>query len=157
MSSHLSKDLKTKYEVRAVPVRKGDTVKVMRGTYKGREGKIQTVYRKRWAIHIEKLTREKTNGKCILPNISYVKQEPKLKSPYTHHSALLPHSSSIRAEKLFWKERREFPRKRTSTRKVWLVSTESNLLAPSYYSILVANKMFSQYFFNSLYISRFSN
>lgn len=63
LSSHLSKDLRTKYDVRAVPVRKGDTVKVLRGTYKGREGKIQSVYRKRWAIHIEKLTREKTNGK----------------------------------------------------------------------------------------------
>jgi large subunit ribosomal protein L26e len=63
MSSHLTKDLKTKYDVRSVPVRKGDTVKVLRGTFKGREGKVITVYRKKWAIHIEKLTREKTNGK----------------------------------------------------------------------------------------------
>jgi large subunit ribosomal protein L26e len=63
MSSHLSKDLRTKYEVRAVPVRKGDTVKIMRGTLKGREGKVQAVYRKRWALHIEKIVREKTNGK----------------------------------------------------------------------------------------------
>ena len=59
----MNKDLRTKYEVRAIPVRKGDTVKVVRGTCKGREGKIITVYRKKWAIHIEKLTREKTNGK----------------------------------------------------------------------------------------------
>ena len=65
MSSHLSKDLKTKYDVRAVPVRKGDTVKVMRGTFKGREGKIQAVYRKRWCLHIEKIVREKTNGKLL--------------------------------------------------------------------------------------------
>jgi ribosomal protein uL24 len=66
MSCHLNKELKTKYEVRAVPVRKGDTVKVMRGTFKGREGKVQSVYRKRWALHIEKLTREKTNGSLSL-------------------------------------------------------------------------------------------
>ena len=59
----MSKDLKTKHDVRAIPVRKGDTVKVMRGTFKGREGKVQTVYRKKWCIHIEKVTREKTNGK----------------------------------------------------------------------------------------------
>jgi large subunit ribosomal protein L26e len=65
MSCHLNKELKSKYDVRAVPVRKGDTVKVMRGTFKGREGKVQSVYRKRWALHIEKLTREKTNGKLI--------------------------------------------------------------------------------------------
>ena len=62
MSSHLSKELKTKYDVRSVPVRKGDTVKVMRGQFKGREGKVQAVYRKRWALHIEKIVREKTNG-----------------------------------------------------------------------------------------------
>ena len=29
---------------------------------KGREGKIITVYRKKWVIHIERLTREKVNG-----------------------------------------------------------------------------------------------
>ena len=70
MSGHLSKDLKTKYDVRSIPVRKGDTVKVVRGTFKGREGKVTTVYRKKWCIHVEKITREKVNGKlshqCIL-------------------------------------------------------------------------------------------
>ena len=65
MSSHLSKDLRTKYEVRSVPVRKGDTVKIMRGQFKGREGKVQSVYRKRWCLHIEKIVREKTNGKDL--------------------------------------------------------------------------------------------
>ena len=64
MSSHLNKDLRTKYDVRAVPVRKGDTVKIMRGSCKGREGKIQAVYRKKWCLHIEKIVREKTNGTC---------------------------------------------------------------------------------------------
>ena len=63
MSSHLSKELKTKYDVRAIPVRKGDTVKIMRGTFKGREGKVQSVYRRRWCLHIEKVVRDKTNGK----------------------------------------------------------------------------------------------
>ena len=63
MSSHLNKELRTKYDVRSVPVRKGDTVKIMRGTLKGREGKIQSVYRKKWCLHIEKIVREKTNGK----------------------------------------------------------------------------------------------
>ena len=62
LSSHLSKDLKAKYNVRSIPVRKGDTVKVMRGTYKGRSGKVQSVYRRRWCIYIEKLVKEKVNG-----------------------------------------------------------------------------------------------
>jgi large subunit ribosomal protein L26e len=63
MSSHLSKELRTKYEVRSVPVRKGDTVKIMRGQFKGREGKVQSVYRKKWALHIEKIVKDKANGK----------------------------------------------------------------------------------------------
>ena len=62
MSSHLSKDLKAKYNVRSIPVRKGDTVKIMRGTYKGRSGKVQAVYRRRWCLYIEKLVKEKVNG-----------------------------------------------------------------------------------------------
>jgi len=28
----------------------------------GREGKVTTVYRKKWVIHIERITREKVNG-----------------------------------------------------------------------------------------------
>jgi large subunit ribosomal protein L26e len=65
MSCHVNKELKTKYDIRSVPVRKGDTVKVMRGIFKGREGKVSTVYRKKWAIHVEKITKEKTNGKSF--------------------------------------------------------------------------------------------
>ena len=71
MSSHLNKELRTKYDVRSVPVRKGDVVKVMRGAFKGREGKVITVYRKKWAVHIEKLTREKTNGKQFLASYNF--------------------------------------------------------------------------------------
>ncbi len=43
-------------------MRKDDEVSVVRGTYKGREGKIVQVYRKKWVIHIERITREKVNG-----------------------------------------------------------------------------------------------
>jgi large subunit ribosomal protein L26e len=67
MSSHLSKELRTKHDVRAIPVRKGDTVKIMRGNFKGREGKVTAVYRKRWCLHIEKVVRDKTNGKSLSP------------------------------------------------------------------------------------------
>lgn len=35
---------------------------VTRGTFKGREGKVTQVYRKKWIIHIEKVTRDKANG-----------------------------------------------------------------------------------------------
>ena len=62
MSCHLSKDLNDKYKVRAIPVRKGDQVKIVRGHFKTREGKVQTVYRRRRCIYIEKIVREKLNG-----------------------------------------------------------------------------------------------
>ncbi len=33
----------------------------------GREGKIVQVYRKKWVIHIERITREKVNGELERP------------------------------------------------------------------------------------------
>jgi len=45
--------------------RKGDEVLVVRGTYKGREGKVKAVYRRKWVIHIEKLTLDKPNGNSV--------------------------------------------------------------------------------------------
>ncbi|MDG7050619.1 MAG: 50S ribosomal protein L24, partial [Nitrososphaerota archaeon] len=43
MCSHLSKDLQQKYNHRSVRVTEGDTVKVLRGEYKGVSGKITRV------------------------------------------------------------------------------------------------------------------
>merc|ERR1711971_965605 len=62
MSATLSKDLRKKYDCRSIPVRHGDTVKIMCGPQKNREGKVTEVYRRRWCIHIEKIVKEKTNG-----------------------------------------------------------------------------------------------
>jgi large subunit ribosomal protein L26e len=45
-----------------VPIRKDDEVTIVRGQFKGRDGKVITVYRKRWVIHVERVTREKVNG-----------------------------------------------------------------------------------------------
>ncbi|KAJ2501900.1 60S ribosomal protein L26A [Coemansia erecta] len=65
MSASLSKDLRKKHEVRSIPVRTGDEVVVVRGQYKGREGKVSAVYRKKWVINIERLVREKVNGATV--------------------------------------------------------------------------------------------
>eukprot|EP00306_Pavlova_sp_CCMP459_P008811 CAMPEP_0185162332 /NCGR_PEP_ID=MMETSP1139-20130426/6380_1 /TAXON_ID=298111 /ORGANISM="Pavlova sp., Strain CCMP459" /LENGTH=120 /DNA_ID=CAMNT_0027727655 /DNA_START=18 /DNA_END=380 /DNA_ORIENTATION=- len=65
MSAPLSRDLKAKYNVNAMPVRKDDEVSVVRGTYKGREGKIVQVYRRKWVIHIDRITREKASGATV--------------------------------------------------------------------------------------------
>jgi len=62
MSIHLSKDLKAKYNVRSIPVRKDDTVQIMRGFYKGKSSIVQTVYRRRWCVYDEKIVKKKVNG-----------------------------------------------------------------------------------------------
>ncbi|KAL5052735.1 hypothetical protein RYX36_033417 [Vicia faba] len=46
-------------------VRKDDEVQVVRGTFKGREGKVFQVYRRKWMIHIEHITCEKVNGSTV--------------------------------------------------------------------------------------------
>jgi len=62
MSSHLSKELKAKHGVRAVPIRKDDEVLVKKGEFKGRDGVVKAVYRRKFVIHIDRLTRDKNNG-----------------------------------------------------------------------------------------------
>lgn len=62
MSARLSKELREKYGVRALPVRKDDVVRVVRGTFKDRDGKITQVYRKKFVVHVERLTQNKANG-----------------------------------------------------------------------------------------------
>ena len=61
----LSPDLKTKHGANAVPVRSGDTVRVMIGDRKGFEGKITRVDRQKYRIFVEGVTREKVDGSSI--------------------------------------------------------------------------------------------
>ncbi|KAI1820566.1 ribosomal protein L24 [Xylaria intraflava] len=65
MSAPLSKELREKYNVRSMPVRKDDEVQIVRGSNKGREGKITSVYRLKYQIHVERVTREKTSGQSV--------------------------------------------------------------------------------------------
>jgi len=64
-SSPLSPSLKTARKVNSVPVRTGDTVRIMRGERKGSEGKITRVDRRKYRIFIEGITREKVDGTAI--------------------------------------------------------------------------------------------
>ena len=63
MSAPLSKELRQKYGVRSIPVRKDDEVQVVRGHNKGQQvGKIINCYRKKYVLYIERIQREKANG-----------------------------------------------------------------------------------------------
>lgn len=67
MSARLDKDLSEKYGVRSMPVVRDDEVKIVSGTHKGREGRITSVYRKRYVIHVERLTRQARHARDEVP------------------------------------------------------------------------------------------
>merc|ERR1719444_558950 len=66
MSANLSKELQARHGgVRSMPIRKDDEVIIVRGMYKTREGKVTSVYRKKFVVHVERITREKVNGASV--------------------------------------------------------------------------------------------
>eukprot|EP01054_Gregarina_sp_Poly1_P003110 Gregarina_sp_Poly_1__3109@NODE_1876_length_3153_cov_184_290992_g1217_i0_p4_GENE_NODE_1876_length_3153_cov_184_290992_g1217_i0NODE_1876_length_3153_cov_184_290992_g1217_i0_p4_ORF_typecomplete_len127_score27_01Ribosomal_L26/PF16906_5/3_9e40KOW/PF00467_29/5_8e06_NODE_1876_length_3153_cov_184_290992_g1217_i021932573 len=62
MSAPLCKELKDKYKVRSMPIRKNDKVLIVSGAHHDTEGKVTTVYRKKWCIFVDKMTRENKKG-----------------------------------------------------------------------------------------------
>ncbi|MEM1657661.1 MAG: 50S ribosomal protein L24 [Candidatus Jordarchaeales archaeon] len=63
--ARLSPELREKYGVKTLPVREGDEVLVMRGTFKGTEGKVVEVDRKKYRIYVENVTIEKADGTVV--------------------------------------------------------------------------------------------
>lgn len=64
LSAPLSDELRAKYGLRSLPVRKGDSVKVMRGDFSGIEGKVIRVDRAEAKVFVEGITREKVSGEA---------------------------------------------------------------------------------------------
>ncbi|TAL57866.1 MAG: 50S ribosomal protein L24 [Nanoarchaeota archaeon] len=62
VSAHLSKDLRLKLKRRSLPLRENDTVKVIRGQFKGKTGKIRVVMRNREKIIVEGVEQSKRDG-----------------------------------------------------------------------------------------------
>lgn len=65
LSVNLSKDLKEKQGTRNVVLRKGDKVKIMRGKYKGKEGKVTKILTKQLKIYIENIQTKKQDGSSV--------------------------------------------------------------------------------------------
>ncbi|MCJ1290203.1 60S ribosomal protein L26 [Xylographa carneopallida] len=65
MSAPLNKELREKYNVRSIPIRKDDEVMITRGSNKGREAKVTSVYRLKYLVHLERVSREKSNGQSV--------------------------------------------------------------------------------------------
>ena len=65
MAAPLSSELAASKGAKTLPVRKGDTVRILRGDNKGFEGKVSRVDLKAYRIYLEGLTREKVDGTNI--------------------------------------------------------------------------------------------
>jgi len=62
LAARLSDDLTKNHKVRRLPVRTGDSVRVMRGDFAGLEGKVQRVDYSNGRIFVEGMAREKSAG-----------------------------------------------------------------------------------------------
>jgi len=65
MSAHLSPELREKYNRRSFPVRVGDRVKILRGEFRGVEGKVTKVDRERQMVYVEDVTTKKADGTTV--------------------------------------------------------------------------------------------
>lgn len=65
MSVNLNKDLRKKYGKRNVPLRKDDNVRIMKGEFKGKTGKIETIDRAKLRVSIAGMTRTKKDGSKV--------------------------------------------------------------------------------------------
>lgn len=63
LSGHLSKELRKELGKRSLPVKKGDTARVLRGNFKKSEGKITKVDYKKGIVFMEKVLRKRVDGK----------------------------------------------------------------------------------------------
>ena len=65
LSATLSKELREKYGRRSIELRKNDEVKIMRGKFKGKQGKITGVNTKIGKVALEGLQKTKNDGTKI--------------------------------------------------------------------------------------------
>ena len=65
MSVTLSKDLKEDFGRRSLTIKTGDTVKILRGEFKGHEGKVSTVDTKKYKVTVEGATLNKPDGNAV--------------------------------------------------------------------------------------------
>jgi len=62
LHARLEKKLADKYKLRNVQIRKGDTIKVLRGDFRDREGKVAKVNLKDETIEVDGVTVHKADG-----------------------------------------------------------------------------------------------
>ena len=61
----MSKELRKKYGKRSIQLRKGDTIKIMRGKFRGKQGKVTDIKQKIFGISVEGIQRKKQDGSKV--------------------------------------------------------------------------------------------
>jgi len=62
LNANLSKSLRQKHNKRSLPLRKGDEVLVMRGSFKKKKAKVEKIDLKRTRVSLENINRTKKDG-----------------------------------------------------------------------------------------------
>ena len=65
LAAHLSQGLRASNDVKSLPLRSGDTVRIVRGDHRGVEGKVTRVDLPKYRVYVEGLTREKVDGTTV--------------------------------------------------------------------------------------------
>ncbi|MFH1506414.1 MAG: 50S ribosomal protein L24 [archaeon] len=66
LHAHLEKELRDKHQRRSFRVITGDKVKVMRGQFRGKEGKVERVDMKKGRVYVTKVEKEKIDGSKMM-------------------------------------------------------------------------------------------
>jgi large subunit ribosomal protein L24 len=70
MNARLTKELAKKYSRRSFPLRKGDTVKIVRGQFKGKTGNVERVDVKKSILYVAGIEVAKREGRKSFPPIN---------------------------------------------------------------------------------------
>ncbi|MBU1203759.1 MAG: 50S ribosomal protein L24 [Nanoarchaeota archaeon] len=65
LSAQLSKELREKHGIRNIPVRKGDVVRVVVGSLKGKEGKVERVSQKHIRVFVSGMQAIRSDGRKV--------------------------------------------------------------------------------------------
>lgn len=63
----LVKELSEKHNIRTIRIRKGDKVRIMRGSHKGKEGKVEAINTKESLVYVHKVETVKKDGATKVP------------------------------------------------------------------------------------------
>ncbi|MCD6477356.1 MAG: 50S ribosomal protein L24 [Candidatus Aenigmarchaeota archaeon] len=65
IAAHLSPELRKQYKRRSLGLRKSDEVKIMKGKFKGKTGKIIKISLKKLKVYIDTIKRKKVSGQEV--------------------------------------------------------------------------------------------